>query len=192
MRPLFQTKTKATLTFALFAALLFTSLVTSPAPLHAKDPATKDKAEKSTGKKPANKKAWALLCDKKKKNCRLYAHIKTDQNVVASSLSIAQLKLKGIKSEQTVAFIMLPLGLHIPSGVTVQIDKSISLKANLIECKASGCRAIFNVQNKVLAHMLTGQKINILIVDSKSRKKLRLSYSLKDFDKTYKAFVATN
>lgn len=174
---------KSFLAFALIA--IFT--LTSTPQLQAKEG-----VKKGESKKTATKKAWALICNKNKKNCRLYAHVKTDQNVIASSLSLIKIKVKGIKSEQTVAVIMLPLGLHIPSGVTVMIDKKITLKANLVECKAAGCRAVFNVKHNVLAHMLTGKKINVVIVDSQSRKKLRLAYSLKDFDKTYKAFAALN
>lgn len=188
--------------FSLAIALMAAVTLAATTSLFAKDAAKKhaakehaakkQTAKKAEAKKPAEKKAWALICNKNKKNCRLYAHIKTDQNVVASSLSLMNLKVKGMNSEQTVAIIMLPLGLHIPSGVTVQIDKSLNFKANLIECKSAGCRAIFNVKHNVLAHMLTGKKINVVIVDSQSRKQLRLAYSLKDFDKTYKAFAALN
>ena len=184
---------KFSLAIALTAAVTLAATPSLLAQDSAKEHAAKkDTVKKADAKKPAEKKAWALICNKNKKNCRLYAHIKTDQNVVASSLSLMNLKVKGMNSEQTVAIIMLPLGLHIPSGVTVQIDKSLNFKANLIECKSAGCRAIFNVKHNVLAHMLTGKKINVVIVDSQSRKQLRLAYSLKDFDKTYKAFAALN
>ncbi len=169
-------------TTKLCIASLIIIAATAAAPMRA---AAKDPAEKT-----AAKKAWALICAKDKTNCRLYAQIKTDQNIVASSVSLVKMKVKGIKEAQTVAFIMLPLGLHIPSGVTVQVDKKITIKANLIECKAAGCRAIFNVSKNVLNHMLDGKKVNVVIVDSKSRKQLRLGYSLAGFDQTYKAFAA--
>lgn len=163
-----------------FLTGLILSLIIPATPVHSKEE-TKAKPQKS----------WQLICPKKKPPCHLYAFIKTDNNVIASSVSLLNLKVRGIKNKQTIAIVMLPLGLHIPSGVTIKIDEQITFTANLIECKTKGCRAMFPVSDKVLNHMIIGDKIKVVIVDSKSRKPLTLRYSLKGFGKSYKAFLAT-
>ena len=86
----------------------------------------------------------------------------------------------------------MPLGLHIPSGVIVNIDGKLKVKANLMECKAKGCRAIFAVTPKMLKLMQSGSKVSITIRDSNTRKGILLTYSLTDFAKAYKKFKSVN
>ena len=136
-----------------------------------------------------SKSSWALLCDNKKQ-CQVYANIKTDKNIIASSFSLIKATVRNSKEKQIVGVILVPLGLHIPSGVKVTIDNSISFKANLVECKQRGCRALFATSSKLLNFLNKGKKISITIVDSNSRKPVILSYSLTDFTKIYSQFAS--
>lgn len=140
----------------------------------------------------STKNAWLLLCQKDNQNCKAYAHIKTDNNVIASTLTLQKITFKKGQAPKTVAIIMLPLGLHIPSGIKVSIDKKISFNANLIECKTKGCRAAFDANEKILTHLKNGEKFYIRLVDSTSRKSLQLTYSLKGFSKTYASLSELN
>ncbi len=135
-----------------------------------------------------SKSNWSLLCNKNK-NCRVYANIKSDKNIIASSVSLIKAKVSNKTEKQIVGVIHVPLGLHIPSGVKVTVDNKISFKANLIECKNKGCRALFATSEKLLGVLNAGEKLTILIVDSKTRKTLKLSYSLQGFPKVYQKFA---
>lgn len=142
-------------------------------------------------KKGNTKKSWVLLCKKDKTACRVYSHIKTDKKIIVSSFSLSKANIKGQAKKQTVGIIMMPLGMHIPSGAIVKIDDKLAFKANLIECKNKGCRALFAAKDKIINHMKAGKKVSIIIVDSSSRKHLALSYSLKGFTSVYNQLIAS-
>lgn len=177
---LFSTFSIAALITAIVLSLL---MITAPA-------FSKDAAKKPQKAAIISKDAWTIICPKKKGPCSLYAHIKTDKNIIVSSITILKMKVKDLKSPKIIAIAMLPLGLHIPSGVTIKIDESISFKANLLDCKKAGCRAVFPVSDKIFNHMIIGDKIKVIILDSTSRKSLSLNYTLNNFGKSYKAFLA--
>ena len=136
-----------------------------------------------------NQTGWKLTCDNKN-ICKIYDTIISDKKVVVSSFSLVKLKIKGQKKKKLVGVVMLPLGLHIPSGIKISFDKKVRVKANLVECKLKGCRALFTAEKVIIDQMKKGQKIFITIVDSRSRKALQLQYGLKGFTKKYKEFLA--
>ena len=134
----------------------------------------------------AANQAWQLLCDQEKSNCRAFAQIIMGENTIASTMVLKNLKLED-NTKTTVAIIMLPLGFHIPSGIEVTIDNKITFKANLLECKSKGCRAIFPLDENIISALKKGHEISFHLIDSDSRKSLELSYSLAGFSKTYRA-----
>lgn len=134
--------------------------------------------------------AWSLLCDKSNTNCKAYTYIKTDKNIIASTLVIRNIKIQNSSKNSLIGILMLPLGFHVPSGIKIQVDDSLSFNAKLLECKRKGCRAIFNANAKILKKLKSGKTINIMLVDSNSRKSLILTYSLKGFSKVYKTLAA--
>ncbi len=136
-----------------------------------------------------DQKAWQLSC-KKQKACKIYGYIVSDKKVIVSSISLMHLKVKGQKKRKLVGIVMLPLGLHIPSGVRLSFDNKVKVKANLVECKLKGCRALFTAEKIIIEQMKKGKTVHITIVDSKTRKGLKLQYGLKGFSKIYKEFLA--
>ncbi len=78
-----------------------------------------------------------------------------NNNVIASSFSIVKRQIANMKEPQTIGIIVLPLSLHLPSGVKVFFDGKHGMNANLIECKLKGCRALFQAPKKVIALMKT-------------------------------------
>lgn len=138
-----------------------------------------------------SKAGWNIVCDKQKQ-CRLYSEILAKNKRVASSYSIIERYVDNLNGPQTVSIILMPLGLHIPSGVIVNIDQKIKIKANLIECKTIGCRAIFGITPKMIKLLQSGSKVTITIRDSNTRKGILLTYSLSNFAKAYKKFKSLN
>lgn len=135
-----------------------------------------------------DQKAWNLICDKNSA-CRVFGYIQSDDEAVVSSFSLMYLKGNRNRKSKLVGMVMLPLGLHIPSGVNINFDKKVSVKANLVECRVKGCRAIFTAEKVIVDQMKRGNNMFITIIDSKSRKGLRLQYSLVGFTKTYNEFL---
>lgn len=137
------------------------------------------------------KTGWVVQCSKQKK-CRVYSQILAKNKIVASSFSIIKTSISNIKEPTTIGIVILPLGLHLPSGVQIKVDDKLNLQAKLIECKLKGCRAIFQASPKIIDQLKKGKNIYIQIRDSKTRKNIILTYYLKGFSKAYEAFANTN
>lgn len=137
----------------------------------------------------AGKIAWELICKKAGADCYMASYIRTNKNKVVSAISIQKIKNQKLNNSINIAIIQLPLGLHIPSGVILKIDDHISIKAKLIDCYNKGCRAMFTVSDKIKLAMQKGSLVSVFIVDSKSRNKLLLSYSLIGFTKTWQSML---
>ena len=82
----------------------------------------------------------------------------------------------------------LPLGLHIPSGVKVSIDDKLTYQPKLIDCGLEFCRAIFSVSHQILDAYKKGWLANVVIVDSKTQKKLLIKYGLSGFTQAFNQF----
>ncbi len=138
---------------------------------------------------------WQTACDGKR--CQLYQQILNKKGDRPLSMLFFQFLPKNddgadnTRSKRQIrGFLLLPLGLYIPNGVSIDIDKSMSLKANLIACDVKeGCRATFEVQPATLSAIKRGGKIVITIVDAKSRKSIHFRYSLKGFSAAYTEFL---
>lgn len=128
---------------------------------------------------------WQIVCQPAKKRCEMAANLKTGKGSVISVISLSKFHRRTGGSSQLVANMQIPLGLHIPSGITIRIDDRVKAPAKLIECNRIGCRALLLVKDEILKAMQQGSIITITMVDAKSRKPLTLSYSLIGFSKIY-------
>jgi len=135
-----------------------------------------------------DQKAWHIDCQKNR-SCRIQSHIHSKENIIVSSFSLLTIKTKKKDETKLIGIITLPLGIHIPSGITVNFDNKISVKANLLDCEMVGCRAIFTVEEIILDQMKKGDSIRVRMVDSQSRKGLVFQYSLYGFAFVYENFL---
>ena len=143
---------------------------------------------------------WKTVC--KEKHCQIFSEVKDDkdkilarvylQKVVNTGAKIKSDKQnKNSKGAKLVAFANLPLGLFIPSGVTVDVDKKHEFKAQLLECNTGqGCRAVFEVQPKLLDLMKKGKTMSVVILDAQNKRKISFHFSLAEFEKAYQKFTA--
>ena len=149
---------------------------------------------------------WTTAC--REKRCQLYNQLLQKdgtvlgrvyfQRIRASAVPLAKEKDSGKSSKkeaanlqyEVVAFAGLPLGLYIPSGVTVKIDDKMTFRAELLDCQAKeGCRAVFMVQPATIDAMSSGKNLSFLIVDGSSRRALSFNYSLQGFAAAYADFL---
>ena len=88
--------------------------------------------------------------------------------------------------KRILAIVSLPLGIYIPAGVTVTIDKTLTFSGQLLDCRVEqGCRATFELFPPILDAMKRGQKISFAVIDGPDRRGLTFSYSLKGFTNAY-------
>lgn len=129
-----------------------------------------------------NNKPWRLLCETN--SCRMYSSAYASNGTVISSIS-----LKNANESDLFGVLTLPHGLHIPSGVTVEIDEKVSLQPNLIDCSKSYCRAMFGVSSQIIAALIDGKELRVNIVDSGTHKLVSIIYSLEGFNHSYENFL---
>lgn len=130
---------------------------------------------------------WQTICQKK--ICMLQNQIRspTDQKVLAriSMRRLTAADREVVNSEtanQMFAVLFLPLGIHIPSGVTVIISEEMLLKANLLDCtKKYGCRAAFAPTSQVLEEMGKQEAITVSIVLAEEAKQINFAFEMEDF-----------
>lgn len=138
---------------------------------------------------------WKTVCDDKR--CQLYQQIVTKpDNKLVSQLFLQKVPEKEekryknvIKPNSIYGVLLLPLGLHIPSGVKVAIDDRLSFDAELIHCRPKeGCRATFVAQAATIDFMKRGAKLVVEIVDSESGQRINLTFPLKGFTAAFDEF----
>ena len=141
---------------------------------------------------------WKTVCNKQK--CQLFREIvKAADQTVLARLILQNIKLgktptpdTAAKDGNIVGIVSLPLGLYIPGGVNVAIDKKTSFKAALVDCRVQeGCRAAFNMTSAITDAMKRGGNISFSVVDGRSRRSLSFNFSLIGFTVAYDAFRKT-
>lgn len=63
------------------------------------------------------------------------------------------------------AAVILPLGLLLPEGLTVQVKDAVSIKVPIRTCGDSGCIAIFNMKSEFMDAMKKGEKLVLKMKD---------------------------
>jgi invasion protein IalB len=79
-----------------------------------------------------------------------------------------------------VLLVTVPLGIHLPSGVTLQIDQGQPLGLLVERCDRNGCHAGLALDGKTLASMQKGLMARVSIRDS-ARNPVKVPISLKGF-----------
>lgn len=100
-------------------------------------------------------------------------------------------KLFKDKAAEQVGFVMLPLGIHIPSSVKIRVDGAKQLiPATLLDCNvSSGCRAVFTVTPKILRTFKLGRMVTFSVVDGAKQRVVTFKFSLDGFTKAHRQFA---
>lgn len=112
----------------------------------------------------------------------------------SSGQQIAKMALPRLfkdKAVEQVGFVMLPLGIHIPSSVKVSIDGSKDqIPTTLLDCNvATGCRAAFTVTPKTMKRFKAGRTVAFTVVDGAKLRAVTFNFSLRGFTKAHGKFA---
>jgi len=136
---------------------------------------------------------WQTRCEGDR--CQLVSEILGDDKKVQAGLIVhnadaENAKTKKAKNQREIVIVMLPLGIHIPAGVTVQIDKTKPFKAELVDCRVDeGCRAAFDFTSEMQSLMKGGRQISFAVIDARNKRKVTFNFSLMKFTDAYKEFT---
>lgn len=73
------------------------------------------------------------------------------------------------ETKKPVLLVLVPLGIHLPTGATVQIGQDEAKRLPLQNCDLSGCLADYPLADPELAALLKGQAITISVQDRDKR-----------------------
>jgi len=125
-------------------------------------------------------KDWRIRCNKPTgapSECQMF------QNVVVKESGEPVLRfvvgyMDGVKTP--VGVFILPLGIYLPPGLTLQVDKGQTYEMTIEICAPKGCRVRFSFDDKLLATFKRGKKAEIIFY-SGGRKAVRVPVSLNGF-----------
>jgi invasion protein IalB len=78
--------------------------------------------------------------------------------------------------------LIVPLGIAIAYGVSLDLPDAAKLPARLVDCNAAGCRAVLALDDKTLAQIKAAKTLAVTFQDSKSGKIISISGSAKGFE----------
>jgi len=84
------------------------------------------------------------------------------------------------KVDNPVGVLVLPLGIYLPSGLTMQIDKGQAYEMAFEICGRNGCRVRFSFDEALLGTFKKGNAAEVVFY-SGGRKPIRVPLSLKGF-----------
>lgn len=149
--------------------------------------------DKAKGKAKGAKAAWIKICDdvklkevkekeaSKKKICMTHhesLNAKTGQPLISAAVR----NVSGHKKERLL--VTVPLGMAIPAGVHVKIDKNEPVKIKYTFCHVGGCVGEIEMTPEILKQMKAGEKMVVATL-SIGGKPVGFPVPLSGFGKAY-------
>lgn len=128
---------------------------------------------------------WEMRCSKNKEgeilNCEAFQRLVDTK----SKKRIAEMAItKNVKTEKWNMAFILPLGIHIPTGVAFGVDGTAQGKAVLSHCEQNGCVLFLEIsKDEFLEKMKNGKQFNMGFKNVQG-KVFNLNFSLKGFTKS--------
>jgi invasion protein IalB len=126
-------------------------------------------------------KDWRVRCerpaDAEKETCYVFQDLWL-RKIKQRLLHIAVLYHEG--SEKATIILTLPLGILLPPGVEIQVDKTDPIRLAVEQCIEQGCQAITQLDAERLAAFKNGMKARVTFQDGK-RRSITVPVSLRGF-----------
>ncbi len=124
---------------------------------------------------------WTMRCEKPQETleerCHIFQNAKDEEN----GRDIAQILVGNVPQlSEPLMFIMLPLGVFLPSGVQIQVDGNEPVGLPFEVCTPDGCRAGAPMKEPLMGAFKNGLKLNLKVKDFDGRD-VDIPMSLKSF-----------
>lgn len=173
--------------------ILFALLAFAPAAQAADDkkpaaPAPAAAAAPQQQKQQISDTGWSTRCTKdKEKKCEMFARLETvpaKQRVAEVALGFPQ-HSKEIKEGEAEGVIILPLGMLLPTGASIQVDDGKLSSFTPRFCNNGGCFSVVKFDKALLDSLAKGKTLNLLFKTAEGRS-IKMGIALKGFDKALK------
>jgi len=100
---------------------------------------------------------WVVRCDtpaKGAKRCRMVQVVRLKD----SGQRLMQIGVSRVEgADAPMASVILPLGIYLPAGLTIQVDENEALRAPIEQCSRAGCEARLQMTEALAAQMKAGK-----------------------------------
>jgi invasion protein IalB len=111
-------------------------------------------------------KDWKTRCERSPDGSQEVCHIAQLIKDPESKRDMAQVAVGYFPaSEDPVAIVTLPLGVHLPSGLQLQVDEGEKIRVPIEVCQPGGCQAGVNLKSPLKEAMLKGVTLKLTIHD---------------------------
>ncbi len=129
---------------------------------------------------------WQLRCEQKdqweEKTCHIVQSLKADE----TGRRVLQVLVARFGAEQAPgALISVPIGIRLPPGIVLQIDKKAAQRFPLERCTPKTCQAQVRLDDKLLASFMAGANGRVTFHDA-SGQAINVSFSLMGFTAAFK------
>lgn len=124
---------------------------------------------------------WRIVCDtaESARRCSMVQHLTLKE----SGDTVLQMVIGHIANQdRPVALITAPLGVNLPAGLDVVVDKGKAQHYAYEFCDSSGCRVAFPLDKATLRAYRRGRYAHVTIAN-RQRNKITVPVSLKGFSK---------
>ena len=116
-------------------------------------------------------KEWIMRCPDGKESrvnpCILFHRILLDNGY---PLVVVQISRSAQQQGDFLAIFDVPLGVYLPTGITVTIDEGETFRLNFERCDQNGCYAGTILSNEIIESLKRGKKALLSFVDAASQK----------------------
>ena len=128
---------------------------------------------------------WTVKCeqfkdrnDRKFTQCHIFQDLKhKDRGIRLLHMAVAY---PPNSPKQPVGILTMPLGVYLPAGVTMQVDKRDPVKLVFERCEPVGCKAGFPIEDSMLNAFRKGAQARITFHDMR-RQSVTIPVSLRGF-----------
>lgn len=153
-----------------------------------------DPAVAPTNAAVSNYDDWSVQCvsnpDSEGRKCVLFQHLKVDSGQRLLTMQVSQLTSDAGQADAMALVITVPLGVHLPSGMRLQMDGSETVKLDYERCDQGGCYAGMILSAELLDAMMQGGSSQI-VFNNLTGKSITATLSLRGFTAGFKAVEAS-
>lgn len=128
-----------------------------------------DEVERKAAGAPES--GWRTSCAAADRSVALNCSVEQRVVIGETGRSLVNVMVRVDGAERIPALmVQVPLGLYLPAGVTILIDKAKPEKLDLQTCDGAGCYAGMALSDKFLALMIAGRQLSITFQDLAKQK----------------------
>jgi len=113
---------------------------------------------------------WSVQCtspdDDGRKACHLFQNLVRGDGEESQRILYVAVGYQS-KDEHPIAVLRMPLGIWLPEGVVLRVDRGETRQVPVQTCDKSGCRTVVALKPELLDEMKAGDELEIVLHNSK-------------------------